>query len=1175
MGVCLLLLGGILQADAQSNLRYKLLPIAGDTLRLDTLSIVPGTLTIRDADDTMVDTADFDFLPYQSLLVWKKKPSATQVKLFYRVYPFNFTAERFNKSNQAYRDYSSGMIARPFMYKPDEARTNLIDFGGLDYNGNFSRSVSFGSNQSVVLNSIFNLQLSGMLTKDLEVTAAITDNNIPIQPEGNTQQIQEFDRIFIQLRKDQHKVVVGDFDLFNPTNDYFMRFSKKYQGGSYTGAFDFKKAGKFNTGVAGGISRGKFARNTLAVSEGNQGPYKLLGANGETFIVLLANTEEVFINGQKMERGADRDYVIDYNLGEIRFMPRRIITKDLRVIVEFEYTERNYLRTTAFLHTEYAFKGAMVYFNVYSEQDSKGQNVQQDLNADKKLFLSSIGDSIQNAFYRGYDSVGYDANRILYEMVDTIVGIGIFDSVFVYSTNSEKAKYALTFALVGQGRGNYIPTSSTANGRVYQWVAPSWNADSSAFIPQGTYEPLIFLVTPKYQQLYTLGTNYAINERHTVKADISLSNSDINMYSKRDNQDNAGLASRLAYKGSVPTRSDTAARHRQQLDIDFNYEFLQDRFTTIERYRNVEFNRDWNIQNAVTRFNEHLATLQLNYGWSGLGNIGYRFKTFLQDKNYQGFENGLTGNFAQRNWRLTFQHSYLNSSSLTEKTNYIRPKADFSYSFPKIRNWRLGVLFDHEINQLKTINSDTLDKRSFLWQNYKVYFGSSDTAVNKFGIEYTMRYEHRAVGNGFDKPFFGAQTVNFTGQVNSVKNQVLNYSLTYRHVRDADSLNSQQPEHFYLGRIDYNLTLLKGVLRSTTLYELGSGREQKTQLTYQASPTNQGDFIWKDLNGNGRKELDEFVVSQFKEDTSYVRVYVVTPEFIAVNTTQFNQVLQLNPAAVWRNKSGVRKVLALFSVLASVQVSKKTYASRSKKVGDYFNPIPLRAEDEQLVATSFNSRNSLYFNRLEAKYGAQLDVSYSRSRVLLTTGFENRLNQSQGITARWNIYKGLNMQTTYTNGTKANESDFYKSARFKFTYNDLLTDFSYQFKTNLRLTAKYDFSLKVNPTDTVGKQTAQVHRATAQVRYNRLAKTTIEATFSYASIAYKDKGFINQQLQFAMLEGLQNGNNLVWNLGLEQVLTNNIQLSITYEGRMTGFEPGKKETLQPVHTGRAEIRALF
>ncbi len=1166
--------GGSQMANAQSasNIRFKSFSTQADTVSLDSLSVVPNTITVRTPTGEILDSSYFVLKAFESKLIWKKKPESDSVKILFRVYPFALASETYNKSYQQYLNAGSNRLLKPFSYNPDVVQNKLIDFGSLDYNGSFARSVSFGSNQSVVLNSLFNLQLSGMLAKDLEISAAITDNNIPIQPEGNTQQIQEFDKIFIQLRKDQHRVIVGDFDLFNPEKDYFMKFSKKYQGGYYSGSFDIKKSGVFKTGVAGGISRGKFSRNTLRVSEGNQGPYKLFGANGETYIVILSNSEEVFINGAKMERGADKDYVIDYNLGEISFMPRRIITKDLRVFVEFEYSDRNYLRSTAFLNTEYSAKVADVHFNIYSEQDSKGQSIQQNLNDDKRTFLTTIGDSIQNALYRGWDSIAYDPNRIMYRLVSDTLG---YDSVFVYSADSTQAKYAVNFSFVGEGKGDYILSSSTANGRVYQWVAPSGDS-----LRNGAYLPVILLITPKYQQMYTAGADFRIGKSNTISTEVAMSNNDPNMFSRKDDNTHLGFAARVSYKGTIATKRDSANRKNQNLVLDFHYEFIQDRFITVERFRNIEFSRDWNLGVQQKRYNEHLGIANIGYVWGGLGNINARFKAFIQDSVYRGFENGLNGNFSRNGFNFIFSNSYLNSTSQFLQTDYIRPKADFFYTSAKTKGWKIGALFDHEVNMLKSKGADTLTANSFLWQNYKVYAITSDTAGNKYGIEFVMRNEHRPDGSSFSEPFFRAQTVNFNGQITTLKNQTLNYSLTYRHARDNDSFNSAQPEHFYLGRIDYNFTLLKGFFRSTTLYEIGSGRQQKTQIVYIASPTNQGDFIYPengDVNNNGVKDVSEFVTrpAGFTYDSSYFRTFIVTPEYFSVNSNQFNQVLNINPAALWKNKQGFRKVLSMFSLFASISITKKTFADKNKKVGDYFNPVPLNRENSQLVATSISSRNSLYFNRLDPKYGIQLDFTYSRNRTLLTTGFENRTLQSQGTTIRWNAFKSFNIQTVYTNGMKANESDFYSTLQYRFTFHDASTDFSYQFGTSFRISTKYDFSWKENPTDTVGKQTSLVHKLTLQGRYNRQGKISVEANLSYASIRYNDNGFPNQQLEYAMLEGLQNNNNLVWSAGYSQNLTENIQLSLIYDGRMTGFVNGDKSTIKPIHTGRAEIRAIF
>jgi hypothetical protein len=369
----LLQFASIILLGQSSNQRNRVVYPTNDTIQIDSLSIVPGSERIQSYAKGLLLSpqqcpVSVDY--WNSRLILLRQPLPDSIIIEYSVFPLLLSETYFNKDPENLRQ--ADLDLTPYETKVTGSYDPFSELNDLNYNGSLVRGLSFGNNQDVVLNSSFNLQMSGLLQNEVEISAAITDNNIPIQPEGNTQQLQEFDKVFIRLAKEEQSLIVGDFDLLRP-NDYFLNYYKRTQGASYAGIFNLPNNSTFQTGVSAAVARGLYTRQTLTVIEGNQGPYKLIGNNGEAFIIVLAGTERVWIDGILLTRGAENDYIIDYNAGEITFTPKQLINKDKRIQIEFEYSDRSYFRSIVTQQNTFtsADQKTIWRLNLYTEQDGK------------------------------------------------------------------------------------------------------------------------------------------------------------------------------------------------------------------------------------------------------------------------------------------------------------------------------------------------------------------------------------------------------------------------------------------------------------------------------------------------------------------------------------------------------------------------------------------------------------------------------------------------------------------------------------------------------------------------------------------------------------------------------------------------------------------------------------
>ncbi len=1029
---------------------------------------------------------------------------------------------------------------------PAVEKEELFDFGDVQKYGAISRGVSFGNRQNLFVNSSLNLQLDGKLDENLFLSAVITDQNVPYQPEGNTQQLRDFDNVFIKLYNDQFDVTAGDIVLKQPDDaGYFLKYYKNIQGlqASYRGKSGYWK---HESRVSGALAKGKFNSAILDAIDGLNGPYKLRGPNGERFIIVLANSEKVFIDGKLLERGFDRDYVIDYNLGEITFNNHILITQFTILRVDFEYAEQFYSRSNLSAFQSVSNDEVKFYTNYYRERDNPNSTFGFSLDQNDLDQLKAIGDNQDQAFITGFDTTLYSENRILYLKKDTIDNDGINNTIFEYSTDPSAELFSPTFSEVGFGNGDYVLRQSSANGRIYEWVSPQGGQK------QGNYEPGAFIPLPNSRQILTVGSEANISSYESIKTEVAFSNTDQNLYSDIDDTDNTSKA----YYASIETNDRPSIFDGYSWIGSISLEYDEQDFTYIDRYRSILFDRDWNY---VSDRNEQSQDLILFLKAGFKQNESNQFIASANRRKREEFIDGwqYTVDYNQEVADLKFvsSHFLLSNTQLNRTTDWLRSKSDISYN-----KWKVVPGYSFEMDENEIFEGDSIVSSLMHYQAHEFYLSSADSANSIYRIGYQLRND-KLPQNGRMEDYLFSKNINASYNF-SKNNGSLTADFNYRKVEDRLELNLGEDEVIN-GRIGWIQSFLKRSLRSNFNYSTGNSRELRREFVYLPVATGEGTHTWRDTNEDGVQDLNEFFEAINPDERNYVKIFTPTDDYITSFQTFYLHTIDGRFPLRWRKTGGIKRFASKLSVNVNFNINFKTTSS---DYTDRLNPFIISLNDSSLLSAQNSKRYTFFYNRNGRGFAGDLTFQNSDNKQLLTQGFETREKQEWITNAKIDLSPEYTFRVTTALGDLLNQSDFLDSRNFEIISYSYRPQLIWQPNNVLRAIASFERKTKRNEFLESSSESAHSKIYQTELTWNQAGKGSLRGSFSIVQIDFI--GDVSSYLGYLLLDALQPGSNQTWQINWQQKLSKGMQLSLIYNGR-------KSEENSAIHTGNVQVTAFF
>lgn len=1027
------------------------------------------------------------------------------VRIIFLRYPFSLKKKYFNYipenipviSDSAAKDFVTDII-KPTEKVPDKT-SKIIQTGSL------IRGFTLGTNRDLNIESGLRMQLDGKIAEGVQITGALTDQTTPLQPEGNTQTLREIDKVFINLRSEKFSATFGDFELH-------------HQGGELTDIFRKLKGftGRYNTGssdfsFSAAVSEGTFFTNKFTGTEGNQGPYQLKGKNGEINLIVLAGTEKVWINGERMQRGEDNDYIIDYSTGQVTFTRFRPVMQESRIEIDFEYSIQDFTRNILGIEGQTKLsENTLLYVSLFSESDKKDNPINYVYQEEDYNTLQTAGDSVYRAFRNGIFYKGEGEGNYVKIDSESV-------SFFVY-TGENKGDYDIKFSYIGDGKGDYIFESFG----VYRYVGDG----------NGDYSPSIKIPVPSGKKYGSFKLDYNKQNFFKFSSELGLSKYDINTYSSLNDNDDNGNAFLLNFSTDF-LRKEFSVFKNFQFNIGSKIRHKNTQFNPIGRTDVIEFNRKWDLNENIEG-NEDIfevfstispfETTVLNFTAGGMD----RGDSFVSNRKSMTL-NSNSGYI--ENLFLKIEDISSKNNLISSDNDWLRKKGNINLKFkwlePQITYE--GEQKDERIsgNDSYSFNyNDWMGKLNFFSGKNLKFYGNAGLRKDKKIRENTDEEDSQLISRGIGVEFNNGKNIFYSMMLQKRERE-------YK-IRDEKILNN-------LTDFKMRYTPMKKGVDVKINYKTSNNRTPLKERIYLKVEQGKGEYVYDEERGGYVPD---------KRGDLILRT-ITTEKFRDIFQKSLSIFTEIKPEKFSDNK-----------IFKNIE-ARTFFRAENKLKFSSLNPLKISGFDDP-VTSLISLTQHLTYNRIDNGFKFSLRINGTRNinNEYLDRNEKRTLNE---YSLTLENYLKRTIRNRFDFSLKNEKREVLPFTQFDIDYSGLkITDeLFYRWKNNVEFHIRNQFG-KENDSG----ESLKINYLTVSpgVSFYFLEKGRANIDFEYYRVNTRPH---REYIPFQMAEGRFPGDNYQLTGKVEYRVSTNISVNLYYNGEIRGGET------KPYHIARGEIRAFF